>query len=1076
MQFAILGAVEARTGGDAGVRTGGDAGVRTGGDAGARTGGDAVPIGGPRVRALLAMLLLDAGRAVPAERLIDGLYGEDPPSGAANALQSQVSRLRRALGDAAPVEGLAAGYRIAVEREDVDVHRFERLTADARRAAAAGERAALLEEALGLWRGPALADVDAPFAAAQAARLEEARASAVEGLAEARLEGGDAEAVVAALRDLVAAQPLRERARALLIRALHAGGRQAEALAVFEDGRRALAEELGADPSKELAEAHLAVLRGGAAGPEPVRSNLPAQLTSFVGREEELRRVRKMLAHGRLVTLLGPGGAGKTRLAIEAAAREGGEVRFVDLAPAVAAEVPKALLGALGLREGGMLPAPGEPQPDALERLVTALEGRRVLLILDNCEHVVAAVAPIARRLLSACPRLRVLATSREALAITGEALRPVPPLELPPDGAPAGAVRDYPAVRLFLDRAEAVRPGFSVDGGNAADVLRICRALDGLPLAIELAAARLRSLPVAEVATRLDDRFRLLSRGDRAAVPRHQTLRAVVEWSWDLLDGAERALARRLTVFSGGMTLEAAAGVCGLDDADELLVELADKSLVQSDGSRYRMLDTVRAFCAERLAEAGERERFERAHAGYFAELARRAEPHLRGAGQREWLERLAADHANLHAALRWSVRADPALALRTVASLSWYWWLRGRVEGAALAAGLLDALGDEPPEGMEEEYVLCVTNAVAGGISGERAVAWLDRAAVLLRGIDRAVRYPVVIVLWALTAGPERTDYAVFTRQIGDDPWTRALVAMSDGFVAQHDGDVATMEERCGEALRLFRECGDQWGIANVLDTLAQAAGWRGDHDRALAMLDEALGILAPLGALEDTADLLYQRARVLIEDGTPEAARADLERGIELARRAGAPDKVAAGHHGLGEVARLRGDLAEARRLYEQALTGLASERFIAAAARGAALVGLGWLAVEEGDTGRARALFREALDMSLDHPVFVYRTALAAGLAGAAAADGDGERAALLLGVAEALRGVHTAGGPDAERVAAAARGLIGDTAFERAFAEAAALPRDRAAAILAGPDPAGADPAGPDPAGAGAGRT
>ncbi|QKW37323.1 tetratricopeptide repeat protein [Actinomadura sp. NAK00032] len=1032
MQFAILGAVEVRA------------------------GGAAVPIGGPRVRALLAMLLLDAGRVVPVERLIDGLYGEDPPSGAANALQSQVSRLRRALGDAAPVEGLPAGYRIAVEREDVDVHRFERLAAGARRAAAAGEAAGLLEEALGLWRGAALADLDAPFAAAQAARLEEARACAVEGLAEARLKAGDPEPVVAALRDLVAAQPLRERARALLVRALHAGGRQAEALAVFEDGRRALAEELGADPSKELADAHLSVLRG-ETGPEPVRSALPAQLTSFVGREEELRRVRRMLAHGRLVTLLGPGGAGKTRLAIEAAAREGGEVCFVDLAPAVAAEVPKALLGALGLREGGMLPAPGEPSPDAVERLVTALDGRRVLLVLDNCEHVVAAVAPLARRLLSACPELRVLATSREALAITGEALRPLPPLELPPDGAPVEAVQDYPAVRLFLDRAEAVRPGFAVDAGNAGDVLRICRALDGLPLAIELAAARLRSLPVAEVATRLDDRFRLLSRGDRAAAPRHQTLRAVVEWSWDLLGEAERTLARRLTVFSGGLTLGAAAGVCDLDDADELLVELADKSLVQSDGSRYRMLDTVRAFCAERLEEAGERERFARAHAEYFAALAARAEPHLRGAGQLEWLELLAADHGNLHAALRWGVRGDPALALRTVAALSWYWWLRGRVEGAALASELLDALGPEPPAGMEEEYVLCVTNAVAGGIAGERAVAWLDRAAVLLRRVDRAVRYPVVIVLWALTAGPERTDYAAFTRQVGDDPWTRALVAMSDGFVAQHAGDIAGTERHCGEALRLFRSCGDQWGIANVLDTLAQAAGWRGDHARALAMLDEALDVLAPLGALEDTADLLYQRAYVLIRGGTPEAARADLERGIDLGRRAGAPDKVAAGHYGLGEIARLRGDLAEARRLYETALTGFASERFIAAATRGSALVGLGWLAVAEGDTGRARALFREALDMSLDHPVFVYRTAVATGLAGAAAADGDGERAALLLGVAEALRGVHAAGGADAERVADAARGLLGGDAFERAFAAAAALPRDRAGAILAGTD-------------------
>ncbi|MFA1551801.1 BTAD domain-containing putative transcriptional regulator [Actinomadura chokoriensis] len=1028
MQFAILGAVEVRS------------------------GDDVVVVGGPTVRALLAMLLLEAGRPVPNERLIDGLYGEDPPSGAANALQSQVSRLRRALGDAAPVEGLPAGYRLDVERDDVDVHRFERLAGEARRAATPEAAAGLFEEALGLWRGEALAGVSAPFAAARAARLAEERASVVEGLGEARLNGGDPAAAVPVLRELVDAQPLRERARALLMRALHGSGRQAEALAVFEEGRRVLADELGADPSRELADVHLSILRG-ETGPERIRPNLPAQLTSFVGREEELRRVRTMLASGRLVTLLGPGGAGKTRLAIEAAGREGGEVCFVDLAPVVAAEVTKALLGALGLRESGMRPAPGEPSPDGLERLVTALEGRRMLLVLDNCEHVVASVAAITHRLLSTCPDLRVLATSREALAITGEALRPLPPLELPPEGTPADGIQEYPAVRLFLDRADAVRPGFTVDEASAGAVLQICGALDGLPLAIELAAARLRSLPVAEIAARLDDRFRLLSRGNRAAAPRHQTLRAVVEWSWDLLDEAEQTLARRLTVFSGGLTLEAALGVCGLDDADELLVELADKSLVQTDGSRYRMLDTVRAFCAERLAEAGERERFERAHAGYFTGLALRADPHLRGAAQLEWLELLAADHGNLHAALRRSLRPDPVLALRMIASLSWYWWLRGRVEGAALATELLDTVGAEPPDGLDEEYVLCVTNAVSGGVTGVRAVAWLDRAAALLLRIDRPLRYPVAIVLWALTAGPDRTDYAVFVKQVGDDPWTRALVRMSEGFLAQFGGDMAETEAACGEAVRGFRACGDRWGTANSLDPLAQVAAWRGDRERALALLDEALELVGRLGALEDTADLLYQRAYVLMQAGDLDAAGAEFARGIELARRAGTPDKIAGGFQGRAEVARRRGDLAGARRLYETALTGYTSERFIAAGVRGASLVGLGWLNLAEGAVERARELFQEAVDMSFDHPIFMYQMAAAAGLAGVAAAEGDGERAALLLGVGTALRGSPVANDPDVERVASAARALLGDGAYEEARARAAALPRDRALALL-----------------------
>ncbi|MBT2211539.1 BTAD domain-containing putative transcriptional regulator [Actinomadura sp. NEAU-AAG7] len=1017
-------------------------------------------VGGPRVRGLLAMLLLEAGRVVAAERLIDGLYGEEPPKGAANALQSQVSRLRRGLGDAGLVEGHAAGYRLAVAPELVDVHEFGRLARDGREALAAGEHAraaAVLRRALGLWRGPALADISAPFAAAQAARLEESRAAVAEDLAEAEIALGEFGAVVPRLRDLLDAQPLRERARALLMRALYGAGRQADALAVFEDGRRLLAEELGADPSRELAEAHLAVLRGepaseAAPGAAPARE-LPAQLTGFVGREDEVRRVGAMLADGRLVTLLGPGGAGKTRLAVEAAGREDGEVRFVDLAPVDRTEVGKALLGALGLRESGMLPGPAEGQPGAEERLVTALAGRRILLVLDNCEHVVEPVARLAHRLLSACPRLRVLATSREALGITGEALRPLPPLALPPEGTPAGDLTRYPAVRLFADRAAAVRPGFAVDEANARDVLRICGALDGLPLAIELAAARLRSLPVGEVATRLDDRFRLLSRGNRGAAPRHQTLRAVVGWSWDLLDGPEQVLARRLTVFSGGLTLEAAAEVCDVEDADELLVGLADKSLLQADGARFRMLDTVRAFCAERLADAGEEERFRRAHAEYFLGLARRADPHLRGAEQVAWLERLAADHGNLHAALRRSVRPDPALALRLVASLSWYWWLRGRIEGAALATALLEEIGTEPPEGLGEEYVLCVANAVGGGESGARAAGWLDRAEELLNGIGRTLAYPVVTVSWALTAGPERTDIEVMTRQIGDDPWSKALTRMSAAFLLQFRGDLAGAELACGEAVAGFREAGDSWGIANTLDSLAQLADWRGDRARALALLDEALALTDRLGALEDTADLLYRRGDVHVHAGDLDAAHADYTRGGGLARRAGAPDKVAGAHHGLGQVARLRGDLAEARREYELALGGPMSERFIAGAVRAVALVGLGWVELREGGTARARELFRASLALSIDHPVFMNQAGAAVGLAGAALADGDGARAALLLGAARALRGADVERDADAEGVEGGARALVGDAAYEASYAEGAALPREEAVAEL-----------------------
>ncbi|MBE1537363.1 ATP-binding protein [Actinomadura algeriensis] len=1032
---------------------------------GALGGGEAVPVGGPLVRALLAMLALEAGRTVPAARLIDGLYGEDPPRGAGNALQSQVSRLRRGLGGAALVEGGPVGYRLAVDPEAVDVHRFGRLAREGRAAAGRGEHtraAGLLRAALGLWRGPALAGVDAPFAAARAVRLEEERAAAVEEYGAAALASGtEPGGALAELRALVDERPLRERARALLVRALHAAGRRAEALAVFEEGRRLLADELGADPSPELAAAHLAVLRGEpSAGPSAGPSAPPAgpasvvpppaQLTSFVGREDAVRHVGTMLAAGRLVTLLGPGGAGKTRLAVEAAAREDGEVCFVDLAPVGRPDVERALLAALGLRENAMRQVPGERPGDAAQRLVAALAGRAMLLVLDNCEHVVAQAAGLARRLLSACPRLRVLATSREVLAVTGEAVWPLPPLALPPAGTPPEELAEYPAVRLFADRARAVRPGFAVDGTNAAAVLRICAAMDGLPLAIELAAARLRSLPVGEVAARLDDRFRLLTRGDRTAAPRHRTLRAVVEWSWSLLGPAERTLARRLTVFAGGFTAAAAAAVCGPGDADEALAELVDKSLVQleshGDGGRYRMLDTIRAFCAERLAAAGEAERLRRAHADWSLDLALRADRHLRTADQLEWLDRLAADHANLHAALRRCVESgDTVRALRLIAALSWYWWLRGRVEGAPPATALLGRIGTDPPPGLEEEYVLCVCNVVSAGGTGAEAAAWMDRAEEVLAGVRRLLAFPATTVLWAMTAGPGRTREEIFREQIGDDPWTRALLDMSEGFLNQFSGDRARAEERCAAALAAFRAVGDRWGMANSIDPFAQLADWRGDRATALELLGEALELTGELGALEDTADLLCRRGEIRIRGGDPAGARADFERAAELARRAGTPDKVAAALHGLGELARLGGDHAEARRLYETALTEYASDRFIVVAVRGATLVGLGRLALADGDARRARELFDEAAGMVRDHPLFAYRADAAVGMAALALAEDDGERAAVLLGVAAAVRGARIPGDHDAERAEASARARLGDAAFDECFAKGAALP-------------------------------
>ncbi|OZV84457.1 hypothetical protein CA850_00955 [Micromonospora echinospora] len=1100
MFFGILGPVEART-----------------------VDGTAVPLGGRQLRALLALLLLDAGRVVGADRLIDGLHGEHPPAGAANALQSQVSRLRRALraaGTGVTVEAYPAGYRLAVDPEDVDVHRVTRLDRAARQALAAGAPAravALLGEALTFWRGEPLADVTAvPFAAAQVARLTELRLGIVSEYAEAALAAGDPHAPISLLSEAVAAHPLRERPRGQLMRALHAAGRSAEALRVYADLRRALAGELGVEPSAELAAVHLAVLRDERRDPvAPPPARLPAQLSSFVGREGELARVTGLLDAGRLVTVTGPGGVGKTRLAIETAGRRAGEVCFVDLAPLPAgARVAPVLLDAFGLRESGLglpgvtrapftgplvgphgdsasadadVPVGAGPAgaaalaggaDSAVNRLVTALSDRRMLLLLDNCEHVVADAAPVVRALLAACPHLRILATSREPLGLTGELLCPLSPLPVPSPDAPAGTVATAPALRLFADRAAAVRPDFVLDGDTVDTVRRICAALDGLPLAIELAAVRIRALSPAEVAARLDDRFRLLSRGDRTAAPRHQTLYAVVRWSWDLLSDAERCLLRRLTVFAGGVTVSAAEQVCGggcgcrgpllpfsaeegspattrrgcEPETAELLAALVDRSLLEHAGGRYRMLETVRSFGAERLAEAGEDDVLRRAHVTYFLRLASTADGHLRRAEQVDWLHRLRAEHRNLDAALRWAVTADPPLAMRLVGALSAYWYLRGlRGEIAPLAEQVLRVVGPEPPDGLAEEYVLCVVYAVSGG-AGAGLADHVRRATALVDAMEHPPRQPFLHVLWAQFAGPPGAELPRRRRLLGADPWSQALGHFGNGFLALFQGLVDTAEAELRQALTGFRSVGDRWGVSQALDGLATIAAWRGADDECLALRDEALGLVRQLGAYEEVADLHCRRAERLLRVGDPDAARVEYGRAADLARRGGMSATAAQVAWGLGEVARLTGDLAGARRQQAEALAH-ASAGWADAGIRVAALTALGRIALAGGDPDEARTRHREALDSALDQRNGLDIADAAEGLAEVLLRDGAAERAAWLLGVATGLRGLPVTGNREVVAVADRVRAALGDTGYGAAFARGAALGHEEGRALL-----------------------
>ncbi|MEU6997959.1 BTAD domain-containing putative transcriptional regulator [Nonomuraea sp. NPDC046570] len=1045
------------------------------------------PVGGLRLRGLLAMLLLEAGRTVGVTRLLDGLYGETPPTGAVNALQSQVSRLRGLLGESAEVRLTPSGYRLCADPGDVDAHRFAALAGDGQRALTGGDpraAATTLREALRLWRGPALADVRAlPFAEPQAVRLDAARLAATEHRIEADLLLVDPDTLVDELRELVLKHPLRERLRAQLMRALADSGRRVEALQVFHDGRAELSGALGTGPSRELEQVHQAILRGTPPTPgrngtatrpdrhaehEPRRQHGPvpaagpqgprARLTSFVGRDEEIERLAGMVRAGRLVTVTGPGGSGKTSLAAEAA-RDLDDVCFVELAPlGDGADLPLAVLTALGVR--APLPLPRAAPEGSAGLLARALADRGTLLVLDNCEHLVEAVAPFLDRLLGACPRVRVLATSREAIGVPGETLLPLAPLPLPDEDLPLAEAAGQPAVRLLADRAAAARPDFTVTAANLGAVLRICRALDGLPLAIELAAARLRVMTPEDLAARLDDRFRLLTSGSRVALPRHRTLHAVVAWSWDLLTPVERDLAARLSVFASGATAPSAERVCGA--TLDLLTALADKSLVRSDGGRFRMLETVRAFCAERLAESGEQEAVRRAHAEHFADLAAAAEPYLKGTEQLARLGELAAEHDELRAALRWAIDTGRAgVALRLAGSLWIYWVLRGlRHEAGSLSEEVLGLVGDTPPAGLEAEYAMCALQLATAGGTREDVRPTIIRAQELVDALPAPPDHPLLRMLRPYVAIVD-ADYramlpALLAAAEGEsDPWARSFARLLLGYLRLGAGDVGDAEKDLRETVAGFRAAGDRWGAGQAMMQLAELAGWRGDHATALATTEAALELTAPLGADEDTAILLARQGAERARAGDLAGSRADLERAVRLTRTLPGTEAQAVATYELAEIARLEGDLPRARELYEQALAGCRELWLGSLETRGRVLTGLGRLEAACGATDLALACLTDAFDRLVKVLDLPGASAAVEALAEVALLGGDAERAAFLLGAAVALKGTEGHEGPDVARTAAGARRVLGAEAYERARGRGALLPRDRVGDVLRG---------------------
>ncbi|MEV0253189.1 BTAD domain-containing putative transcriptional regulator [Streptomyces sp. NPDC050732] len=1284
--------------------------------------GEPVKVPEAKVRALLADLLVHEGRPVSADRLIDDLWGGAPPRNPANALQAKVSQLRRALGRDRVVHQ-APGYRLRVDvaaGDEVDADRFRSLVEEARGVPDARVRVDVLTRALALWRGPAYADLaDESFVRVAADRLAEQRLAVVEEQAEARLATGDHTLLTGELADLVARHPLRERLRAVQMRALYLAGRQSEALASYAALRQQLSEELGLDPGPEVVSLHEAILRqepglgagegtgsgagagfgggwlgvgpgevlgvgpGGALGASPggpqeagsggalgavsvgrrgeeadgplgsglgsglgagpgsgqgsaavpspvvgppreslrVRTNLPAPLTALVGRERAVVEAGELLAAGRLVTLTGSGGVGKTRLAVEVAGRQvgGGEgltafpdgVWLVELAGmgggSGVADLAQAVAGVLGLRDdvpsgppgAGRLGAPGSGRPGTAgsgrvgapgfrqpgtagsgwpgtpgsgqpgtaspgrpgtpgseqprtaspgqpgtaesgrtraanpgqtgtaefgsveggalgapapaERLVAALRERRMLLVLDNCEQVVEGAAELTDTLLRAVPGLRVLVTSQEPLGLTGEAVFLVEPL-------PAAD-----AVSLFVARARAAAPGFSLSHGGAdeAAVEEICRRLDGIPLALELAATRVRALGVRELADRLGDRFRLLTSGQRGAPARQQTLRAMIDWSWELLSAPERIVLRRLAVHRDGCTLDAAEAVCAgdgvtRDEVLDLVTRLVDRSLVvvaqgpAGTGPRYRLLESVSAYAMERLREmedlSGVRER----HLHHYLDLAERAEPYLRGGEQRVWLDILDAEAANLRGALEEAVRrasgrgagdagqrpgvhsADEAVRLGV--ALSWWWLLRGRLsEGLRSLSSVLDVAGEKREVRLLREAFALMTGerasrgraGVAGvvGVVGGGADFLAPQAASLphldsLSHLDslphldplstRAARTLWLYSYGLFSAGDPLASEEVNARvldladQAGEaaEAWAtgeaaeagatgeaggRWIVAAALGLRAMHAlirGELDTVGGDGRRAAELFRELGDRWGALQAVTPLAALAEIRGDYDEAVRRQEEGLVIARELGLQAEVAARLSGLGRLALLTRDWERARQLHEEAGALAAEYGYRYGEIHAEMGLALGARRVGDLAAAetylRRIRDRHadVSSLAGDHLHHAE--------LGFIAELRGDGPGAEAHHLRGLRTArlLAEPRAVALSL--EGLAGAAALAGAPERAALLLGAADAAR--RSVGAPlppaergDVDRITAATKAALGESAFAMAFA-------------------------------------
>jgi predicted ATPase/DNA-binding SARP family transcriptional activator len=957
--------------------------VRLFGELEAAHAGVPVPVRGAKQRTLLALLALRPGQPVSADRLIDVLWGDGQAANPANALQAQIGQLRRTLGATAIVT-TEAGYALDAGPDDVDVVRFEQLAAQGRHLFEEGKTAlasTTLSEALRLRRGEPLADFTyAGFCDAERTRLDELILVAIETRVEADMMLGRHGELVGELEALCRAHPLRERLWELLMLALYRAGRQAEALHAYTEARDRLVDELGIDPGPALRELEARILAQdpslAAAGPACLEAvpapmatgNLREPLSSFVGRTAELEELSEAIRSSRLVTLIGPGGVGKTRLAVEAAATLRREHRdgawLVEFASVTEPDgVAPAVAGALGAAVAGLT---GPPSPTStVDLIVRYLAGRSLLVVFDNCEHVIDQAAALAETLAGTVPGLRLIATSREPLGVPGEVLVSVGPLALPT------------AVELFVDRARAVRPGFTADGHARPVIDDICRRLDGLPLAVELAAARLRSLTLATLAERLDDRFRLLTVGARTALPRQQTLRAVVDWSYDLLFEDERRLFARLSVFAGGCGLDAAEAVCADEQVPagevlDVLSRLVDKSLVAAPNAgrdtRFIQLQTLWQYGRDRLDGSGEADAMCARHGAYYRQMAEGAHEGLRGATGPMWRERLTSELGNLRAALDWFiVRGDADAALSLASGMAWLWFINGDcVEGARWLGDALGAKGPRRPDlaataQVWHGYFVCMAFSPAAGVPecdaalaalrtsddrARRAEALLFCATVLMRALEFERS------LGALSEAHELLEPAAHGWLLAVHDW---IVAWNLTLLGQFDD----AEHAARSSAERFDTQGEVWLSVDPLNILAGIAAARGDLDGASATYEALLERCRAAGQRNFVLFILQRLAALRARQGNDAAADGLYDEAIACSFN---PSYSADVMVGQAAVARRLGDLARARALLDAA--GSYYRNVGLPAGQTGVLAGLAWWALSAGKAGDATVFAADA----------------------------------------------------------------------------------------------------------------